>query len=44
MEEKLSLWLNQVVVVLNSEIYTGKENNEVQRDKGRKAVMSAMQP
>lgn len=30
--------------VLNSKIYTGKENNEVQRDLGRKAVMSVMQP
>ncbi|XP_068754290.1 piggyBac transposable element-derived protein 4-like [Montipora capricornis] len=30
--------------VLNSKIYTGKENNEVQKDLGRKAVMSVMQP
>ena len=30
--------------VVNSKIYTGKENNEVQRDLGRKAVMSVMQP
>ena len=30
--------------VLNSKIYTGKENNEVQKDLGRKAVMSMMQP
>ena len=25
--------------VLNNKIYTGKENNEVQKDLGRKAVM-----
>ena len=30
--------------MLNSKIYTGKENNEVQKDLGRKAVMSVMQP
>ena len=30
--------------VLNSKIYTGKENNEVQKDLGRKAVMSVLQP
>lgn len=30
--------------VLNSKIYTGKENNEVQKDLGKKAVMSVMQP
>ena len=30
--------------VLNSKIYTGKENNEVQKDLGRKAAMSLMQP
>ena len=30
--------------VLNSKIYTGKENIEVQRDLWRKAVMSVMQP
>ena len=29
---------------MNSKIYTGKENNEVQRDLGRKAVISVMQP
>ena len=29
--------------VLNSKIYTGKENNEVQRDLGRKAVMSVLE-
>ena len=30
--------------VLNSKIYTGKERNEVQRDLGRKVVMSVFQP
>ena len=30
--------------VLNSKVYTGKVNNEVQKDLGRKAVMSVMQP
>ena len=30
--------------VLNSKIYIGKENNEVQRDLGRKAFMSVIQP
>ena len=30
--------------VLNSKIYTGKENSEIQRDLGRKAVMPVMQP
>ena len=30
--------------VLNSKIYTGKKNNEVQKDLGRKAVISVMQP
>ncbi|PFX22429.1 PiggyBac transposable element-derived protein 1 [Stylophora pistillata] len=30
--------------LLNSKIYTGKEGDEVQRDLGRKAVMSVMEP
>ena len=30
--------------VLNSKIYTGRENNEVQRDLGRKVVLSVFQP
>jgi len=32
------------VAVLNSKIYTGKENNEVQKDLERKAVTSVLQP
>lgn len=30
--------------MLNSKIYTGKEGDEVQRDLGREAVMSVMEP
>ena len=30
--------------VLNSKIFTGRENNEVQRDLGRKVVLSVFQP
>jgi len=30
--------------VLNSKIYSGKEKNEVQKDLGRKAIMSVFQP
>ena len=30
--------------VLSSKIYAGKENNELQIDLGRKAVMSVLQP
>lgn len=30
--------------VLNSKIYSCKENNEVQKDLGRKAVLSVLQP
>ena len=30
--------------MLNSKIYTGKENNEVLKDLGRKAAMSVLQP
>ena len=32
------------MAVLNSKIYTGKENDKVQNDLGRKAVMSVLQP
>ena len=41
---RLSPSQNPPVAVLNSKIYTGKENDEVQNDLGRKAFMSVLQP